>query len=178
MSILLPRMYATAHAAQPMTDKGLGFDPIARMAIETYRSSYNPLPTANVHEFRAFFSLPNYRYLYSEIVRQCKGKAPESSTLIETMFWAFQTVAPRSDEMDERREMFDAEMTMSYVKEMNGHVLERMTADVDTANMQADNYYKYRFEGPVNMTDDWGDYGVDTRTRWTGSRADMTYQLP
>ena len=171
-------MYVNGAVPQPMTDRGLGFDPLARIAIETYRSNYNPLPVANVHEFRAFFSIPNYRGLYNEIRKRCDGKIPDSAELFEAMMWAFQVVAPRSDEADERREMFDSEMTRSYVREMNKHVLEKMVAEVTTANMQADTYYKYRMQGPVDFAEDWGTYGVDTRTRWTGSRADMTYLLP
>ena len=175
--IRLPRMYVNA-SPQPATDKAFGFDPLARQALETYRSSYNPNVTASRMEFAAFFSLPNYKRLYDEITKQCGGHIPDGATLYETMMWAFQSVAPRSDEMDERREMFDPEMTASYVKEMNGHVLERMTADVISANQQASCYYKYRFKGPVDYAKDWEGYDEDTRTRWTGQRANMLYQLP
>lgn len=175
--IRLPRMYINA-SPQPAADKAFGFDPLARQALETYRSSYNPNVTASRMEFAAFFSLPNYSRLYKEIVRQCQGNIPDGATLYETMFWAFQSVAPRSDESDERREMFDREITASYVDEMNKHVIERMTADVASANQQASHYYKYRFEGPVDYAKDWDGYDEDTRTRWTGQRTDMTYQLP
>jgi hypothetical protein len=168
----------TAHAAQPMTDKMLGFDQLARTALETYRSSYNPLPTGNVDEWRVFFSLPNYKYLYNEIRKQCKGMIPEEGELMDAMMWAFSSVLPRSDETDERRDLFGDDITRSYVNEMNKHVIEKMTAEVISANQQADVYYKYAFQGPVNMAEDWGDYGIDTRTRLTGSRADMLYMLP
>lgn len=175
--IRMPRMYVNA-SPQPATDRAFGFDPLARQALETYRSSYNPLPTASRNEFTAFFSTDNYRRLYNEVKRQCKGKLPDAATLYETMMWAFQTVAPRSDEMDERREMFDSQITASYVKELNKAVLERVTADVITANMQADTYYRYAFKGPIDYESDWKGYDEDTRTRWTGQRFDMNYMLP
>ena len=53
-----------------------------------------------------------------------------------------------------------------------------MTAEVISANQQADCYYKYAFQGPVDMAQDWGDFDQDTRTRLTGSRVDMLYLLP
>lgn len=175
--IRLPRMYVNP-TPQPATDKAFGFDPLARQALETYRQSYNPLPTASRAEFTAFFSLPNYKSLYKEIQKHCGGKIPDAATLYETMMWAFQSVAPRSDEMDERREMFDSQITASYMKELNKLVVERMTADVITANMQADTYYKYAFKGPVDYAKDWDGFDEDTRTRWTGQRFDMTYMQP
>jgi hypothetical protein len=178
MSIKLPRLYMGAVSPQPMMDKMLGFDPIARIALETYRDTYNPLPTGNVDEWRAFFSVKNFNYLYNETKRQCKGKIPEETELMDTMFWAFSSVKPRSDEMDERRDLFGPDITLSYLREINKHVLERLTAEVISANQQADVYYKYRMKGPVNMQEDWGDWFIDTRTRLTGSRADMTYLLP
>jgi hypothetical protein len=176
--IKLPRLYLTAHAAQPMTDKMLGFDPIARMALETYRDTYNPLPTGNVDEWRAFFSLKNYKYLYAQIKKECNGMIPEEGELMDAMMWGYSTVLPRSDETDERRDLFGPDITSSYVREINKHVIEKMTAEVISANQQADVYYKYRMKGPINMQEDWGDWFVDTRTRLTSSRADMTYQLP
>ena len=51
-------------------------------------------------------------------------------------------------------------------------------AEVISANQQADCYYKYAFQGPVDMAQDWGDFDQDTRTRLTGSRVDMLYLLP
>lgn len=175
--IRLPRMYVN-QSAQPAVDRAFGFDPLARQALETYRSSYQPLPTASRNEFTAFFSVKNYKRLYDEIVRQCDGKIPDGATLYETMMWSFSSVAPRSDEMDERREIFDSEITASYMKELNAHVIERMTADVISANQQADVYYKYALQGPVDYDEDWKGYDEDTRTRWTGQRSDMNYMLP
>ena len=178
MSIKLPRLYMSANVIQPMTDKMLDFDPIARMALETYRDTYNPLPTGNVDEWRAFFSMPNYKYLYNEVRRQCKGLIPEESELMDTMMWAYSSVLPRSDESDERRDLFGPDITRSYVNEVNKYVIEKLTAEVISANQQADVYYKYAFKGPVDMAEDWGDYDQDTRTRLTNSRADMLYMLP
>ena len=170
--------YCNAFAAQPMTDKLLKLDPVARAALETYRESYNPLPVGHVDEFRTFFSLKNYRYLYKEIIRQCKGMLPDETELMDAMMWAFSSVAPRSDESDERRDLFGADITNSYVQEINKYVLEKMTAEVVSANMQADTYYKYRMHGPVDYLQDWGESDIDTRTRLVGSRANMFYFLP
>lgn len=178
MSVRLPKLYLTAHAAQPMTDRMLGMDELGRAVLETYRTSYNPLPTANVDEWVAFFCKRNYGFLYKEIRRQCHGMIPDESELLEAMMWAFSSVLPRSDESDERRDLFGRDITASYVKEMNRHVIEKMTAEVISANKQADTYYKYALRGPVDMAEDWGDYFIDTRTRLTGSRADMLYMLP
>ena len=178
MSIKLPKLHLTAVAPQRMTDKMLDFDPIARLALETYRDTYNPLPTGNVDEWRAFFSVKNFNYLYDEVKKQCGGKIPEEGELMDAMFWAFSSVLPRSDEMDERRDLFGPDITMSYLKEINKYVLEKMTAEVLSANQQADVYYTYRMKGPINMQEDWGDWFVDTRTRLTNSRVDMTYLLP
>ena len=178
MSIKLPRLHMGAVSPQPMTDKILNFDPIARIALETYRDTYNPLPTGNVDEWREFFSVRNFNRLYGEIMKQCGGKIPEETELMDAMFWAFSTVRPRSDEMDERRDMFGPDITLSYMRELNGQVLEKMTAEVISANQQADCYYKYAFQGPVDMAQDWGDFDQDTRTRLTGSRVDMLYLLP
>lgn len=176
--IKLPRLYLSAVAPQPMTDKMLGFDPIARAALETYRDTYNPLPTGNVDEWRAFFSTKNFKFLYNEIKKQCNGMIPEEGELMDAMMWAYSSVLPRSDETDERRDLFGPDITLSYVREINKYVVEKMTAEVISANQQADCYYKYRMKGPINMQEDWGDWGVDTRTRLTGSRVDMTYLLP
>jgi hypothetical protein len=179
MSVKLPRLYVSAIGnPQPWTDKMLGFDRIGRLALEIYRDTYNPLPTGNVDEWRVFFSVRNYNYLYNEIKRQCKGLIPEESELMDAMFWAYSSVLPRSDEMDERRDMFGPDITRSYVQEINKYVLEKMTAEVTSANQLADVYYKYRMQGPVDYAADWGDEMVDTRTRLIGSRYDMTYQLP
>ena len=178
MSIKLPTLYLTGTTAQPMTDKALGFDPIARMALEVYRDTYNPLPTGSVDEWRAFFSMKNYKYLYNEIKKQTKGMVPDENELIEGMIWAYSSVSPRSDEMDERRELFGRDIVDSYLCEINKLVLEKMTAEVVSANLQANVYYKYRFHGPVDYDKDWTGFDVDTRTRLHASRYDMLYALP
>jgi len=174
--IALPSMYLTAHAPQPSTDLTLGMDQFARAAMETYRSSYQPLPTASVNEFAAFFSRPNYTHLFNEVKRQA-GYEPDASELYEAMMAGFSMVPPRQDEMDERREVFTKEVAQSYVREINAWVLDKVVADTVAANKLWDHYAKY-MNGPV----DWGEdedmhFGVDTRTRLNASRYDMTYLM-
>lgn len=177
MSVKLPKLYLNGTAAQPMTDKALDFDPVARMALEVYRDTYNPLPTGSVDEWRAFFSLGNFKYLYDQIKKQAKN-VPDENEVIEAMMWAYSSVRPRADEMDERRELFGRDITASYVREINKFVVEKMVAEVVSANQQADVYYRYALQGPVDYDKDWTGYDVDTRTRLHASRYNMLYKLP
>ena len=175
----VPTQYLTAHAPQMQDDRILGFDQFARSAIETYRSSYCPLPTSQTREFAAFFNQKNYELLYDEVKRR-SGNKPDASELYETMMAAFQMVRPRSDDMDERSADFSPAVTRSYVDEMNKYVLEHAVEDVKAANQLWAHYAKYR-HGPDYaefLEDDAMHFGIDTRTNAQGSLYDGTYLLP
>ncbi len=175
MSIKLPRIYLTAQSRLPISDDILGFDEFARASIEMGRGSYNPLPAGSTHEYAAFFSKENYTYLYQKI-RDIAKNDPDPGELFEAMSWAYSTVQPRGDEMDERRELFGADITRSYVNEMNKYVVERVSSETEAANQLWNHYAKYR-NGPVDMQAE-DDGNIDTRTRLQGSRYDMSYYLP
>lgn len=175
--IKLPRLYLGANPRNGMTrntDESFHMDDFARAAMETWRSSYAPMPTASVNEFAAFFSKRNYDWLFSEVTKKA-GNEPDEGELYEAMMWAFSSVAPRSDEMDERREDFSKAAVGSYVREMNKHVIEKVTVDTVAANQLWEAYAKYR-NGPAGW--DGNIAGEDTRTRFVGSQYDMTYLLP
>lgn len=175
-----PVQYLTAHAPQLTDDRILGLDQFARSALETYRSSYVPLPTSQTKEFAAFFNQHNYEMLYDEVKRRSGGNRPDPNELYELMMSAFQMIRPRSDEMDERISDFSPAATSSYVNEMNKFVLERAVEDVKAANQLWDHYAKYR-HGPgfaEFLEDDAMHFGVDTRTNAQGSLYDGTYLLP
>ena len=94
------------------------------------------------------------------------------------MEYAWQMAPPRSDEMDERRELFNARVTASYVKELNNLVLEKVVEDTIQANKLWDHYAKYR-HGPVGFGDDEDmHFGIDTRTRFNVSKYDGTWLQP
>ena len=171
MSIRLPKLYLTSNVPQPFTDKALKLDEFARTALETYRTSYNPLPTCT-QEFAAFFSKHNYDHLY-KLISQMAGNKPESNELYEAMMWAYSSDPPRSFEMDDRRDKFGPEITGSYVKEINELVIDKMVAETVAANKLWDHYAKYR-NGPIGWIDD---SQIDTRTRLNSSRFDMTYDM-
>lgn len=173
--IVLPKLYLSANAHQPRTDSILGFDQFARAAIEVGRGAYNPLPAGSPQEYAAFFSQKNYEYLYQTIKNIARNN-PDSGELFEAMTWAYSTVQPRGDEMDERRNLFGADITQSYVDEMNKYVIERVATETEAANQLWDHYAKYR-NGPVDFQEEDDGY-VDTRTRFQGSRIDMSYYLP
>jgi hypothetical protein len=158
-----------------MTDSILGFDQFARAAIETNRSSYNPLPAGSGDEYAAFFSRKNYDYLYAK-ARQLAKNEPDAGELYEGMMWAYSMVQPRGDEMDPRRELFGHDITASYVKELNARVLEKVVPEIKAANKLWDCYARNR-NGPKDFQAEDNGY-IDTRTRFQGSRVDMTYLLP
>jgi hypothetical protein len=176
--IRLPKIYLTAVAPRKPVDQALEYDHFARTALETYRNSYNPLPTASQAEFGKFFSEANYRYLYSEVKRQT-GYEPDEGELYESMMYAWQMDPPRSDETDiERRTTFTPRVTASYVKEMNARVLEKVTEETTQANNLWAHYAKYR-NGPVDLGDDEDmHFGVDSRTKFRGDMYDMTWMMP
>lgn len=174
--IVLPRLALTANRSQPMTDSILGFDQFARAAIETARGSYNPLPAGSGDIYAAFFSRKNYDYLYGK-ARQMAKNEPDAGELFEAMHWSYSMVQPRGDESDPRRELFGSDITNSYVKELNGRVLEKVVPEIKAANKLWDHLAKYR-HGPVDLYEVEKDMNMDTRTRFQGSRVDMTYYLP
>ncbi|MDR3540746.1 MAG: hypothetical protein P4L69_07210, partial [Desulfosporosinus sp.] len=83
-----PTLYLTGAASRPSVDKAFGYDEFARAAEETFRQSYDPLPTCNAREFATFFSRKNYDSLYKSIVDRA-GNNPDPDELMETMFRAF-----------------------------------------------------------------------------------------
>lgn len=177
MAIVLPKFHLTAAVPRP-EDQKFGFDEFARSAMETYRNGYLPLPTASAREFGTFFSKENYAKLYKEVTRRA-GYAPAEGDLFEVMQWAYSSVQPRSDEMDERRTHFDPNVTASYVAEMNSHVLDRIVEEVKQTNKLWDHYARYRNGPGQDFADDEDmHFGVDTRTRYHASRYDMTYWMP
>lgn len=173
--IVLPKVYLTANSRLPKTDSALGFDEFARAAIEVGRTAYNPLPAGSAQEYAAFFSRKNYQYLYKKI-RDLARNNPDPGELFEAMIWAYSTVQPRGDEMDERRNIFGADITQSYVREMNKHVIERVVTETEAANQLWDHYAKHMNGKPDFFEEDDG--YIDTRTRFQGSRVDMSYYLP
>jgi hypothetical protein len=178
MTMRMPKAYLTAVGATTRRDSdALGFDDYARAAMETYRTSYSPLPTCSVNEFGAFFSKRNFELLMAEIQRRA-GNEPDANEVYETMMRAYSSVLPRSDQMDERREKFGPGITRSYVREMNDHVLEWAVEDVKAANNLWEHLAKYR-HGPRGMeTEDGLGGGIDTRTRLRGSSYDGTWLMP
>lgn len=173
-----PRRYLTGATPRPKVDSALGYDEFARAAAETFRQSYDPMPTCNAREFATFFSRKNYDSLYRSIVDRA-GNNPDPNDLMEAMFRAFSMVAPRSDEMDMRRTKFDDATVVSYVRECNNKVLEDMVSEVIAGNQLEEHFRKHRWgPGPEFGADPDMHYGVDVRTRWTGSSYDMTYLMP
>lgn len=173
--IVLPRLYFTANAPQPMTDAILDFDQVARSAIEVGRAAYNPLPAGSGDVYAAFFSKENYAHLYKTAKRLSRGE-PDPGELFEAMTWAYSTVQPRGDEMDERRNLFGPDMVESYIKEMNRYVLEKVVTDIEASNQLWATYARYR-NGPIDFQAEDDGY-IDTRTRFQGSRIDMSYLIP
>jgi hypothetical protein len=178
ISLPRPKMYLTGAVSRPSVDSAFGYDEFARAAEETFRNSYDPMPTCNAREFATFFSRKNYEMLYREVVRQA-GDNPDANELMETMFRAFSMVAPRSDEMDDRRTKFDDATIISYVKECNAKVLEDIVTDVIAGNQQEKYFRTHRWRpGPEFEADEDMHFGVDTRTRLNGSMYDATYLQP
>lgn len=145
-----------------------GIDELGRTMLETYRNGYAPMPTSNISEFAAFFSKKNYGKLYKEVVEQAGGLKPEPQLLLDAMAFAFQVIAPRSDQSDPRLEMYGPMMTKSYVDEMNVHVLDRVVPEVIVAEKTWRHYQKYR-NGPVDIYEEEKDWGVDTRSRYSAT---------
>lgn len=172
-----PELYLTGAASRPQVDAAFGYDRFARAAEETMRSSYDPMPTCNAREFATFFSQKNYNNLYKSI-QDRTGENPDSNELMEAMFRAFSMVAPRSDEMDMRREDFSDKAIVSYVLECNNKVLEDMVTQVAATAELEEHFRKHRWgPGPEFAADKDMHYGVDTRTRLNASSYDMTYMM-
>jgi hypothetical protein len=173
-----PNLYLTGAVPRPGVDRAFGYDEFARAAEETYRQSYDTLPTCNAREFATFFSRKNYENLYRAIVDRA-GNNPDPSELMEAMHRAFSMVAPRSDEMDPRRTRFDNPTIISYVRECNDKVLLDMVSNVIAGNQLEEHFRKHRWgPGEEFAQDPDMHFGVDTRTRLNGSRYDMTYLMP
>lgn len=173
--IVLPRLYLTSTDRLPSTDRQLDFDQFARAAIEVGRASYLPLPAGSTQEYAAFFSRKNYEHLY-RIIKRLAGNNPDSGELFEAMTWAYSMVQPRGDEMDERRNLFGPDIVKSYVDEMNKHVIEKVVTETEAANQLWDHYAKHMNGKPDFFEEDDG--YIDTRSRFQGSRIDMSYYLP
>jgi len=144
-------------------DAAFGYDQFARAALESYRESYQPIPTASVNEFGAFFSKKNYDKLLKLVTEASGGFSPGQEELFEAMMTAYNLRPPRSDPTDERRSEFTPEVTTSYVDEVNSIVLDRLPEEVKQANKLWDFYAKNR-NGPSELEDHWS---VDTRSRLT-----------
>jgi hypothetical protein len=171
------RRFAATTTAYKQTDAALGFDIMARTALETYSSSYNNMPTSSYREFAVFFSKENYSKLYNMVIKIAKNK-PDPNDLYECMMRAYSTILPRSDEMDPRREKFDKETIRSYVEEINKLVIVYIVPEVEEANKLWDHLAKYR-HGPGEDfgKDDDLHFGYDTRTRYHASQYDATWLM-
>lgn len=172
----IPKIYLRASAPHKSVDIALGFDEFARSAMDTYRSNYANTPGCSWREFAMFFNKKNYDMLLKQIKRQA-GNNPDPDEVFETMMRAYQSVQPRSDEMDERRERFDIPTVKSYVQEMNKLVIEWAVPDVIAANQLWDHLAKHR-HGPVGWEEDEDmHFGTDTRTRLNVSQYDGTWLM-
>lgn len=178
INIPAPKLYLTGAVQRPSVDRAFGYDEFARAAEETFRQSYDTMPTCNVREFATFFSRKNYESLYKATVDRA-GNNPDPTELMEAMFRAFSMVAPRSDEMDMRRTQFDDATIISYVRECNDKVLLDMVTDVIAGNQLEEHFRNHRWgPGPEFAEDPDLHFGVDSRTRLNGSMYDMTYMMP
>jgi hypothetical protein len=172
--VKLPKRYEGYAKTGYYSDAELGYDEFARAALETYRDSYNPMPTGTVKEFGRFFSAQNFQYL-KEAVKKLAGYYADDGELFDMMVRSFSMIKPRSDEMDmERRTNFSDEVTQSYVDEMNKYVLDNLPEEVKQANRLWDFYAKNR-NGPSEMPDH---PGIDTRSRNVGSLYPFDYWMP
>lgn len=172
--ITLPDRYVGGGSQSYCADKAFGYDEFARAAAETMRDSYQPMPTAGVKEFAAFFSRPNYEQLLQEVQRR-SGYPMEREQLMNVMIEAYSMIRPRSDGMDvERRLVFTPEVTQSYVDEMNRYVLDNTVEENKQANRQWEFLAKNR-NGPSEFPDH---LEVDTRTRFNGSLYAADYWIP
>ena len=170
----VPERFRGVASDRYMSDRELGYDSFARAALETMRESYNPMPTSEYREFGRFFSGPNYRHLREEVKRM-SGDYADDGDLMDMMIRAFTMIRPRSDIMDlERRQNFSDETTDSYVKEMNGYVLDNLPYEVYQANKQWEFMAKNR-NGPSELADH---PGIDTRSRNVGSLYPFDYWMP
>lgn len=175
-AIKLPTAIFTAFAPQTKIDRELGFDEVARTAMETYRDSWNPMPTCNVREFRAFFSKPNYAHIKREVMKRTKPFEPENEAVMEAMMQSFQMILPRSDETDARRTIFSAATTGSYLAQLNAHCIEKLYVDTYAAGKQADAYYEV-MAGPRHLfTDD--PMFVDSTDKHNCAMTDFSFQVP
>jgi hypothetical protein len=165
----------TAFAPQRAIDKEFGFDRFARTALETVRDSWQPMPTCNLKEFGAFFSEKNYKHIKAEVLAQSKPYKPEEEDIFDAMIQAFQLILPRSDQMDERREIFTDAVTRSYVAQLNEHCIDKLVVDTKAAGGQADHYYKY-MQGPWDMDEDV--YNIDTTTKHNCAVSDFSWRNP
>ena len=173
-AIRLPKRFEGYANTSYNSDVELGFDEFARTALESYRDSYNPMPTGAVKEFGRFFSAKNFKFL-KEKVKELSGYYADDGDLFDTMVRSFSMIKPRSDEMDlERRTVFTEEVTDSYVRELNGYVLDNLPEEVKQANRLWDFYAKNR-NGPSEMPDH---PGIDTRSRNVGSLYPFDYWMP
>jgi hypothetical protein len=149
-------------ATQYQLDRELGYDSIARMALETLRDSYNPQPTSNHREFARFFSQRNYNHLKEQIERKAGGNKVDENDLFDYMIRAFTMIRPRSDNMDiERRNNFDDSTVNSYVSEMNSYIMSNLPFEIIQANKLWDAYAE-NMNGPPELIDH---PGIDTRSR-------------
>jgi hypothetical protein len=172
--ITLPSRYDAWGATTYCADRALGYDWVARAALESRKNSYQPMPTGSSREFGQFFSEANLKMLEREIQRR-SGFPMERGAVIDAMMNAFSMIQPRSDQMDtERRLDFSQAAIDSYVTEMNRYVLENTVEENKQANKLWDWYSKYR-NVPCELPDDCD---VDTRSRFTASLYPFDWTIP
>lgn len=174
-----PKYYLTGATQRPQVDAAFGYDEFARAAEETFRQSYDTMPTCNRMEFAAFFSRRNYEALFREIAKQAGWQKPDATDLLEAMFRAFSMVSPRSDETDPRRTKFTQAAVASYVAECNAKVLDDMVPEVK-AGWDLERHFRTHRWGPGEdfAKEQELHTGIDTRTRLNACMYDMTYLLP
>lgn len=161
---------------QARRDAVLGIDRIARTALEATRTGMYARGGYDGEEFYAFFSDGNYKYLESRVASATGGLKPEPELLFDAMMWAYYSVSPRSDELDPRRSSRSMEAVNSYVSEINPLVIERVASEVMAANRAWDGYARLH-RGPIGLYEEEKGWGIDTRSRFTSSLADM-FKLP
>jgi hypothetical protein len=171
--IVLPGRFSGQGSVQYCADAAFEYDPFARAALESMRSSYHAMPTADVREFGMFFSQGNFTWL-KEQVKQRSGYYMDDAELMDNMMAAYTMMPPRSDPVDlQRRTDFSVETSRSYVRDINKLVLERTVELTKQANKQWD-WYAKNLNGPSELPEQ----EIDTRTRLNASMYDMNWQMP
>lgn len=171
--IKYPDMYLQ-QATPFVTDKRMNIDVLGRAVLNMQRDGAVSIPLHNTPEFAAFFSLPNYRYLYATAYKRAGNRDVDPNFLFERMLWGYQAVLPRYDICDLSRNNYSKSVTNKYLKEMNDATLLSTVTSTDMAYREREKFNTWRIFGHKPAYDSFQKDGIDTRTRLNACTEDYS----